>query len=434
MAVTSQRTRLQLRQSVGLRANALEVSGGSNALSVTGTSSADAWVVGALTLASSGSSNEHRGKWGIATAGSSDASSNVGLIRRVSGSTSSDGRLSWLTSWAVAADTSQEFELWSEKISPIQVHEYLNEGIQQAWKKSSIQITDSSLHTGGGIRTFTLPAGSSFTGIKEVEYRESFVGEQLTSLDDAPSSGTSTTIVSDSEDFREGEASARINMAAGVSSAATIATDCFDAVDMRGYTHLEFWAKANAAVTSSGLRVQLNEGSTNRETLTLSSMGADSWNYQQIALANPELDSGITRFVMQTGASDMGSATVWFDDVEAVLKGSERWTRLHPRFWGLGRTTQEIVLERDANVPYSLLRLTGVRAPNLLSNDSDAAEVSSQYLIHYVMAKMAESHFDLFADNPSQAMQIATRYEQLAERDYMRIKTPSGIRWLSDSA
>ena len=240
MPVSTRRTRGQITQAVGLGLSAIDFVDETPTITVTTASSVGAWIAAGLTLAASGSSNEHRGKWVRCAAGSSGASSNVGLVRRVSGSTSSNGRLAFLTNWPVAPDTgdSQTFELWHENIPPTLVYDAINQAIMEATKKGSVAVQDLTLHTGGGQRTFPFTEGSSLIGVQEVEYRSRWQGEKLTTLDNAMSSGTDADVVTDSEDHKEGSASNRINIAAGVSSAAVVATDSFATVDLRGYTHL----------------------------------------------------------------------------------------------------------------------------------------------------------------------------------------------------
>ena len=435
MPVSTRRTRGQITQAVGLGLSAIDFVDETPTITVTTASSVGAWIASGLTLAASGSSNEHRGKWVRCAAGSSGVSSNVGLVRRVSGSTSSNGRLAFLTNWPVAPDTgdSQTFELWHENIPPTLVYDAINQAIMEATKKGSVAVQDLTLHTGGGQRTFPFTEGSSLIGVQEVEYRSRWQGEKLTTLDNAMSSGTDADVVTDSEDHKEGSASNRINIAAGVSSAAVVATDSFATVDLRGYTHLEFWMKSNITTTSSAIRVRLGEGSTSRETLNVPAMNADSWTYHRIALSSAETDNAITRFMVMTGASDMGSVTVWGDDVKVTRSQTEEWTRINPRFWGIDHDVRSLVLERDAEVPYALLRVTGRRAPNLMTVDSAISDLPPEYVINSASAKVIRSRVDIFGSDRKAAGQQADFYEKLAQMHYLRMRTPASVRWIEDS-
>mgnify|MGYP005833196863 FL=1 len=191
--------------------------------------------------------------------------------------------------------------------------------------------------------------------------------------------------------------------------------------------------KSNVTTTSSAFQVRLGEGGTTRETLGVPAMGADSWNYHRLALANPELDTAITRFMVMTGASDMGSVTTWVDDVTTVRANTEKWARINTRFWGLDQDNRQLVFERDASIPYSLMRVTGVRSPNLLTTDSAVSEVSTDFIVNSVTAKLLRSRSDFFAGDRDAAAIEAQGYESLAQLHYNRMGTPQGIRWLSDS-
>src|SRR3990167_461626 len=432
MPVSTRRTRANIRQSVGMGLNVIDLVDETPTISVTGTSSVGALLAAALSLDASGSSNEHRGKWAICAAGSSNASSNVGLSRRVSASTSSNGRLAFLSDWPVIPDTSQTFELWNENVPPALVHDFINQAIMEATKKGSVAVQDLTIHTGRQ-RAFPFTAGSSLIGVQEVEWRSVWDGEKVTTADNAMSSGTDADVTTDSEDFKEGSASNRIAIAATVSSAAVVATDSFTAVDLRGYTHLEFWMKSNLATTSSAIRVRLGEGSTNRETLNVPAMNADSWTYQRIALSSAETDSAITRFMVTTGASDMASVTIWVDDVTVTRAQSEHWERINPRFWGGDQDARALVFEADATLPYALLRITGRRAPNLLTADSAVSDLPPEYVINSVSAKVLRSRVDIFGSDRKATGQQADFYEKLAQMHYLRMRTPASVRWIEDS-
>ena len=432
MPVSTRRTRANIRQSVGMGLNVIDLVDETPTISVTGTSSVGALLAAALSLDASGSSNEHRGKWAICAAGSSNASSNVGLSRRVSASTSSNGRLAFLSNWPVIPDTSQTFELWHENVPPALVHDFINQAIMEATKKGSVAVQDLTIHTGRQ-RTFPFTTGSSLIGVQEVEWRAVWDGQKITTADNAMSSGADADVTTDSEDFKEGSASNRINIAAAVSSAAVVATDSFTAIDLRGYTHLEFWMKSNITTTSSGIRVRLGEGSTARETLNVPAMNADSWTYQRIALSSAETDSAITRFVVTTGASDMASVTIWVDDVTVTRSQSEHWERINPKFWGVDQDARALVFEDDATLPYALLRITGRRAPNLMTVDSAVSDLPPEYIINSVSAKVLRARVDIFGSDRKATGQQADFYEKLAQMHYLRMRTPASVRWIEDT-
>ncbi len=323
--------------------------------------------------------------------------------------------------FSAAPSSEWTYELWDQGLSPTVVHDFINQSITEATRKGSVPLTSDSFHTGGNVKAFGL--SSAIAGVRFVEWRRSYTGEQLTSLNDAMSSATNSTVVTDSEDKKYGSAANVVTIAAAASSAETVATDSFSAVNMRGYTHVDLWAKSNVTTTSSTLRVQLNEGSTNRETLTLPALNADSWTRVNLTLANPELDSAISRFVVQTGASDGGSATVLFDDVITYRARAEDWVTVPREFWEVDRDRRELRIKPDAGVPYAKLQVTGVQKPALLENDTAISQIDPNYIINSATAKV----FRMMGDEAQ-----ADRYEVLAQQQRVRMTTPSNVKWVDD--
>ena len=298
-------------------------------------------------------------------------------------------------------------------------------------RKQSISVTSDSMHTGGGIRRFGL--SSTFTGVREVEYRNRFTGRQILSLDAAMSSLTSNVTPSlDTADFREGSGAFKITVASGESSATAFAASSFASKDISAHTQTEYWFKSNVTITSSAMRVRLLNGSSVRETLSVPAMNADSWTHVTTDLANPEVDTDITVAQLSTGSSDAGSATIWFDDLKSVRENAE-WHRKVPRkFWSVDKDNRQLVFSTDASVPYAKLQVTGARKPALVSSDSDVVEANSEYVVNSVVAKVLRSRGDRTAASRDAAWERADRYEALAQVQRQRGGVLSNMRWVSD--
>lgn len=424
MAVTTGRTRQQIRQAIGVTVGAINQDAGT--FTLTGTSGSSATNFTNTTL-SFGASNEHRGKWIYVT--SDTNAGNVGAIRRVTVS-STAGTLTF-PALSSATNSGTTIELWDEDMPPQVVNEFINQAITEVTRKGSVSVTESSYHTGGGIREWTL--SSNLTGVQEVEWRYQYTGEQLVSMDDAATSGANATVTTDSEDYREGSAANRVNIAAAAASAADLATSSFTATNLAGYTTVEMWAKTNVTTNSSNLRFLLSEGSTVRETLALPALTADSWTRVSVALANAELDTAISRFVLQTGASDGGSATVWIDDVTVIRADAEKFMTLPRKFWSLDKDRRTLRLAHDAQVSDAKIRLNGVRRPNLLTNDTAISDVDAQYVTNSAVAKALRSRADRRGADRDAAYVQADRYEALAQGQRQRQSAPMNIRWLDDA-
>ena len=424
--VTQKRTRKQIRQSVGTTMSAINQDGGA----VEGTPSEkgqNAATIADEALAFGGGS-EFRAGWVV---GSDSASPPVVEIRRVFSSSPSDRSLTMTVPFSGTPNTSWTYELWSPDTPPTMAHEFINQALAEVTRKQSISITSDSMHMGGGIRRFNL--GDSFTGVREVEYRNRFTGEQFLSFDDAPSTLTSNATVSiDSADFREGQGATKITVAAGESSATAFAASTIDSVDLSKYTQVEYWAKSNVTTSSETFRIRLLNGSSVRETLAMPALNPDSWTYVTTPLSSPEVDTDITVVQLSTGSSDGGSATLWWDDLKAVRLNAEHHRKIPRKFWSIDKDARQLVLDDDAHMGYSKLKITGTRKPNLVSSDSDVVEANSEYVINSVVAKMLRSRGDRTQANRDAAFEQADRYEALAQVQRQRGGVLANIRWVSD--
>jgi len=414
MATSQSKTRKQIRHSVGLNTETVWLDAGSiESAPSEGAPSANKIIDHNLEF---GSDDEHRGKWVFAT----DSNSSTEL-RRVRNSSPSERSLTASVTFSRKMDTSWTYELWESTMSPTLVHDFIDQSITEATRKGSVPFTSDSFHTGGGVHAWGL--SSAFSGIRYVEFRRAFTGEQLTTLDNLMSSATNSTVVTDTSDRREGSASNEITVAAGAGTAETVATDSFSAVNMRGHTNVEFWIKSNITTTSSSFRFQLNEGSTNRETIAIPALASDSWTRVDLALVNPELDSAISRFVVQTGSSDIGAAVLHVDEVAGYKARSEDWVSVPQSFWRVDKDRRELRISKEAGLPYAKLQVTAVKKPALLSNDSDICEIDPNYVTNSATAKAFRKMGEVGKSD---------RFEALAQQQRVRMNTPSGIVWVDD--
>lgn len=373
-----------------------------------------------------GGLNEFRGWWVLGT-----SSAGVVEIRRVGQSSPESRSLTMTVAFSSVPNANWTYEMWKPDVPPTLVHEFINQAITETTRKQSISVTSDSMHMGGNIRRFNL--SSEFTGVREVEYRNRYTGEQILSFDGAMSSLTSNVTPStDTADFREGSGASKITVAAGESSATSFAASSFGSKDMSGHTQAEYWFKSNVATTSSNFNLILLNGSSVRETLGVPALNADSWTYVTTSLSNPELDTDITVVQLATGSSDGGSATIWTDDLKGVRSGAENFRRVPRKFWDVDKENRQFFLMPDASVPYSKFKITGARKPALVSSDTAVVEVPSEYVINSVVAKTLRSRGDRTQANRDAAFEQADRYEQLAQVQRNRGGVLANIRWISD--
>ena len=414
--VTQQRQRFQIRQSIGVALGALDTFDGSLTHTADDTGGVNTIRDNSLAF---GSRDNHRGKWVVAT-GATDS----GEIRRVSESDPDARELRVSVGFTSQTDTSFSYELWDADVSPIMVHDFINQAIADVTRKGSVPVTDSSIHLGGDIYNFPLP--SDMVGVQRVESRSAFRSKTVRNLDAVMANPqTNVTVAADTEDFREGSASNKITIAAGFSTGQVI-NDTFTAIDLSGMTHLEGWAKTNLATTASTLDLFLNDTST--EQLSLPALTADTWTWFSLALNNPESDTAIATFGLKSDSDWGGSSAtvVWLDGVRASRDGSQVYKRLHRRFWDIEPGERRIEFEKSAVPGYDagLIRLTGRRVPALLSSDTDICEADSNFVIDSVVARMLRARTNISADRRDAAALEADRREARAQMTLARMETP----------
>lgn len=424
MPVTQRRSRKQLRHSIGLLIGAVRQEAGQIESRPTETAQNSVKLID--TALAFGAENEHRGRWVYAT-----DSAGVSHTRRVAASSRDDRSITVSKQFASVTGSSWLYELWDADISPDDVHEFINQGISGVTRKGSVEAVDESFHTGGQISTFDL--SPAWSGIRELSWRSGFTGTPLASLDNPMTElSVNVTATVDSADFREAIGSARLEVDAAATADESLAEVPFPAVEARGFDRLEVWHKSNVTHTSSNLVVQLRQGSSTHESMSLPTTEADRWNYVSLQIASPEKNGALDGIRIAVGSSDAGAITTWFDDIKLVRSNSEAWHRVPREFWKVSPANRQFTLEDDARLPYSRLRLTGVRAPALLESDSQICEVDGQYVINAASAGLLRSRSDRRGSTRDVSMQQADLFEQLAQTLRLRMNTPANIRWVDD--
>lgn len=415
MPATTRRTRAQIRQSIGEQTGLIWGDAGAVTSSPSEQSASPAEIID--TNLAFGSEDEHRGKWVYAT-----SSSGTVEIRRAASFNEDARMLTVSNQFSFTPDTGTTYELWGAQLSPARIHSFANDAITEVARKASVIVEADSFHTGGENQSYALD--SSWTGVRQVAWRESYTGLSLANMDTAPDSATSTTTVAlDSADFREGSGAARLTVAAGESSATAIANSSFTAVDIRGYDQLEFWFKTSSAVTASNYVIQIMQGSSAQVEVSVPASSGDLWTYHTGSISSPENNSSVTAVQVSTGSSDGGAGTLWVDDVKVTRANSGVFKVVPREFWSLSHPNREVRLDGWTGQPYAMLRITGVRAPNLLSSDSVICEIDPNYVISYVhgmaLISIGETEAGGALVNRSEALRL-------------RMTMPGNIRWMSD--
>ena len=424
-------TKRQVRQNVGLALGAIDLGAGAVEYTATAANS----TTTEITAATAGAGNrEHVGRWVYIT----DTSANANQIRRVTAS-STAGVLTLASALSSATSTSTTFELWDQDVPPQIVNNMIDRAITSLSRKQSGAVVNTSLHTGGHIRSFDLPNSTSISGVASVEYRQSVVGQ---SLNDGNSSWTTSTsnitVIKDTEDFRLQNASVRTVAAAGFTSGAMAYGTAQGDGDLRGFTHIEAFVKSSSSHAAGVFQIGI-DNSTNFSSpianLDVGALDANTWTHQQLALSSTQAanSTGIVT-VGLSSTSDPGTGVyTWVNGVQMVRKGTEEWVRFARTNWTLDKANDQIVFTDGAIVPsYNMLRLVGWLIPSVPASDTAAVPVSPDFLNYKVQALVMRSLPDRGNDQRASMLLDAERIDALAEDARRKAShTIGGVRWRS---
>tara|TARA_R100001143_G_scaffold60179_1_gene59433 strand:+ start:4473 stop:5768 length:1296 start_codon:yes stop_codon:yes gene_type:complete len=422
------RTKKQIRQQIGIDLKAIDLDAGTAERSpseASSTAEGNAFIYDE-SLAF-GSVNEYRGKWIIAT---DTAATPLTEIRRI-GASSPDARTFQMSvPFTNTPGTGMVYEIWDEEVSPISIHAYMDEAIMEVSRNGAQRMVSDSMHYSTRLKEY--PLASSFTGVTDVEYRTTWTGEQLVSYDSAPSTlSANTHITLDTTNYLEGAGAARIDISSSESAATDIAGSTFGSADLSFYDSLELWVNTTVATADTAqLTLKLLNGSSVRETLVLPALGADSFTHVTLTLANPELDTDITGVRLTTGSSGAVAKVVTLDDLRAFRSDSPTFTKLHRKFWSLNQSNRSLVIRKDAPITYNKMRVSGVKLPTLLTNDTTASDIDAVYITNSAVGKHLRAIASRSGENIDASFEQSIRYESLAQAQRLRIHAPANVRWL----
>ena len=377
MAIVQGRTRAQLRQSVGYNLGAIYVS------SASGNGSTTTIVDSSLI----GGDDNHIGKWVVFN----DADGTAGQVTRVSDYDSGDTELK--VSPAISSSvTNDTYELWDDIYPPTRIDDLINQSILDAtgaaYDPAENPNMSSSPHTGlhsdGKTLRYDVPSG--FSMIQNIYYRSKVDSIRLHACAEAfdETVDSDITVSLDTKDRKQGTQSCKFVIASGA-SAGDIATDSITSKDISGYDYIEFWAKSTVATSAGNLKILLDDTASCAspiETLSVPALSANTWTFCRVALSNPETDTAIISVGLEYDA-DIGTTTVWLDDISVVKNDSAHWEKLPRNLWKIDKQEQDIVLDNYTHgvARYNLLKLVGGDKPSLLTSDSATPEIDEQYII-----------------------------------------------------
>ena len=372
MPVVAGRTREQLRQAVGYNCMGAEFFVGS-----TTSSSSDATSVFDTKLR--GGNDSKNGRHIRITSGSLD-----GQESRVSDYAQSTGDMTVAPAFSGNPASGVSYELWMAEFPPVNIEEFLNQAILDTYGRAYNPVENVSLHTGADRARFDIPSG--VVAISRIEARTRIASDEIHSCESAfdESVESPLTATTDTEIKWRGNSSMKVTVPSGAGTNDLI-TDNITSLDISGHTHIEFWCRSTVATSAADIHLLLDATAncaSALETLALPALSADTDTFVRIALANPQSDTAIisvgVRFTVDKGAS-----IFWIDDIQAVDENTAIWETVSRHGWRIQKDTSDILLTEDARLDlgYSLIKLIGGDAPQLLSADSDTNEIDDSYVI-----------------------------------------------------
>jgi len=168
---------------------------------------------------------------------------------------------------------------------------------------------------------------------------------------------------------------------------------------------------------------------------TVGDVGGDFTKTVIVESAGPEGDvqAGI-EFIyhMREHLLDIGVATVSIDNIEATRDYGSYYEELHRNFYTIDRANRRIVLDETARatVRNSLIKLTGVKKPTLLTADSTSCDIEPEYIIQKTTAMALLARSDRSSERREAAQLDSERMNLLAEQTLAKSQTPQRCVWI----
>ena len=366
-----------------------------------------------------GGSNAHRGKWVRIVSGAATVAPE-GEVQQV---TAFDGTSDMTTDAFTATIASGvDFELWDHNYSPADIDRLINRAINMAYRKSAV---DQIVDVGGSRKISRYDQPANMLGVSSIEYRASVTGQNISTEGSAfdKTVDSDITASSDTKDLRWGSASSKFVVADAAAVNDTASDDVENTpLDLSGLTHLELWTKDEIPGTPAAAdwTILLKAATVTKETLAIPVLTDQTWQYHQIALAEPQDDTAIDEVVLQM-TTDVGLSTVWLNYVWATRADSATYEFIHPSWWNI--RNNQIVFTKEARdlVGNRMIRIHGVQAPRALSADTDVTQVDPDFIIDMAMALADRQASRVTGDRVDTPAQLAQQERQLAEVKLARL-------------
>jgi hypothetical protein len=173
-------------------------------------------------------------------------------------------------------------------------------------------------------------------------------------------------------------------LGAGLNAGDDIASKTITSLDLSKFDTLELWGLSSIAISAGAFTLRLTSGSTTL-SFNIPAVSADTETYHRISMTADQARqlTAVTTVAIRQ-ATDVGVATVWFDDIKAVTDLTSKWEKIDDRLWAADREAGEIVFKPEmGTVPYNLLKISGGDQPVLLNADATVSEVDPMFVIAF---------------------------------------------------
>lgn len=339
------------------------------------TTSASAGTTDLIDTKLRGGTDEHKGKWIIVTSGARD-----GDISQVTAYNSTTTTLTVSPVFGGILASGVTYEMWGQAYRPQSVHNWINQAIHYLSGKAYDPEEDVSLHLHPEERRYVIP--SVFAAIKKLERRRLVTGVSIEPCESGWTQQANVTQAFDSTRRREGTNSLRLILAAALAAGDNAASKTITSLDISNYDFIEFWIRSSVATVAGDLTLRLTSGA-NTIAFNVPALVADTWTYVRVSMTADQarqLTAVVTVVLRQV--VDIGAATLWLDDIKAVIQSTAQWDKIPNHLWSIDKEATEIVFSPAwGTPPYNLLKISGGDEPVLLNADATITEVDPFFII-----------------------------------------------------
>jgi len=335
------------------------------------------------------------------------------------------GELSWVSDFGSSTSDATVAPVFSAAVTDGDVFEMWRsltyEEVNDAINQSIIEVTPFALTNRVTDGNFTFrdrliydwlvpyAFGNDFRSLNKVEYAYNVgVSKAIHNCEvawDELVDGDVTAVV-DTTYSIEGKYALKLTVAAGASAGDILATDGIASLDISGCDTVELFIRSTVALDAGDIQILLDDTAScgsPLETLDIPATLVNTDTYHTITLDNPQLDTAIISIGAKM-VQDKGAVTIYIDRVRAVDSNSKEYRTLPPDMWSVVKGVTPKLALTNTGIDFvgngTEMRLTGLSAPDIMSDETTDAEIDPAYIIakttgHLLIAHAKSSRLDI---------------------------------------